>query len=56
MNIIAKANLENFFHFRQTPDDKSITVFNNGNSKGLIDSIPIGGHIPPNSTVGERAL
>jgi len=31
-------------------------VFINGNSKGSIDSIPIGGHIAPNSTVGERAL
>jgi len=39
-----------------TPDDNKITVFNNGNSKGLIASIPIGGHIAPNSTVGERAL
>jgi hypothetical protein len=33
-----------FFHFRHTPDDSNITVFNNGNSKGLIDCIPIGGH------------
>jgi hypothetical protein len=31
-------------------------VFNSGNSKGLIASIPKGGHIAPNSTVGERAL
>jgi len=28
----------------------------NGNSKGSIASIPIGGHIAPNSTAGERAL
>jgi len=39
-----------------TPDDNKITVFNKGNSKGLIASIPIGGHIAPNSTVGESAL
>jgi len=31
-------------------------VFINGNSKGSIASIPIGGHIAPNSTVGDRAL
>ena len=39
-----------------TPDDNKITVLSKGNSKGLIASIPIGGHIAPNSTVGERAL
>ena len=33
-----------------------LTVFNNGNSKGSIASIPIGGHIAPNSIAGERAL
>ena len=27
-----------------------------GNSKGLIASIPIGGHWAPNSTVGDNAL
>ena len=32
------------------------TVFINGSSKGSIASIPIGGHIAPNSTAGERAL
>jgi hypothetical protein len=31
-------------------------VFTNGSSKGSIASIPIGGHIAPNSTAGERAL
>jgi len=31
-------------------------VFNKGNSKGLIDSIPKGGHLAPNSTVGDKAL
>jgi hypothetical protein len=29
---------------------------NKGNSKGFIASIPIGGHIAPNSTVGAKAL
>ena len=32
------------------------TVFINGSSKGSMASIPIGGHIAPNSTAGERAL
>jgi hypothetical protein len=45
-----------FFHFRHTPDDNNITVFNNGNSKGLIDCIPIGGHWAPNSILGDNAL
>jgi hypothetical protein len=31
-------------------------VFNKGNSKGLIDSIPIGGHWAPSSIVGDNAL
>lgn len=31
-------------------------MFNKGNSKGLIDSIPKGGHFAPNSTVGDKAL
>ena len=31
-------------------------MFNNGNSKGLIASIPIGGHWAPNSTVGDKEL
>jgi len=39
-----------------TPDDNKITVLSKGNSKGLIASIPRGGHWAPNSTVGERAL
>jgi hypothetical protein len=38
------------------PLDNNITVFNKGNSKGLIGSIPIGGHCAPNSTVGVNAL
>lgn len=38
------------------PLDNNITVFNKGNSKGLIASIPIGGHWAPNSTVGANAL
>jgi hypothetical protein len=39
-----------------TPDDNNITVLAKGISKGLIASIPFGGHIPPNSTAGERLL
>jgi hypothetical protein len=39
-----------------TPDDRSIIVFNKGNSKGFIDSIPKGGHFAPNSIVGDNAL
>jgi hypothetical protein len=31
-------------------------VFNKGNSKGFIESIPIGGHLAPNSIVGDNAL
>lgn len=31
-------------------------MLSSGNSKGFIASIPKGGHCPPNSTVGERAL
>jgi hypothetical protein len=39
-----------------TPEDNKITVFNKGSSKGLIESIPKGGHLAPNSTVGDKAL
>lgn len=39
-----------------TPDDSNNTVFNKGNSKGFIASIPIGGHWAPNSIVGDKAL
>jgi len=38
------------------PLDNNITVFNKGNSKGFIGSIPKGGHWVPNSTVGVKAL
>jgi len=31
-------------------------VFNRGNSKGFMASIPIGGHFAPNSIVGDKAL
>ena len=31
-------------------------MFNKGNSKGFIASIPIGGHLAPNSIVGAKAL
>jgi len=33
-----------------TPEDKRITVFNNGTPKGLKDKIPKGGHSLPSST------
>lgn len=39
-----------------TPDASNIAVFSRGNSKAFIASIPTGGHWPPNSTVGDRAL
>lgn len=38
------------------PLDNKITVFNNGNSKGFIGSIPAGGHWPPNSIPGVNEL
>jgi hypothetical protein len=38
------------------PEESKITVFISGSSNGSIASIPIGGHIAPNSTAGERAL
>jgi hypothetical protein len=38
------------------PEESKITVLINGSSKGSIASIPIGGHIAPSSTAGERAL
>ena len=31
-------------------------MFNNGNSKGLTEFIPRGGHFAPNSIVGDKAL
>ena len=37
------------------PDVNNIIVLNKGNSKGLIDSIATGGHLAPNSIVGEIA-
>lgn len=40
----------------KTPEDNKIIVFNKGNSKGLIASIPIGGQIAPDSTVGDNPL
>jgi len=39
-----------------TPEDNNKTVYNKGNSKGLIACIPIGGHWAPNSTLGDNAL
>ena len=38
------------------PEESKITVFISGSSNGSIASIPIGGHIAPSSTAGERAL
>lgn len=38
------------------PDANSSIVFNKGNSKGLTESIPLGGHCAPISTAGESAL
>ena len=49
--------LKNDEHKLQLPQiDNNITVLSKGNSKGLIASIPIGGHWAPNSTVGDNAL
>ena len=57
MQIVVKFFLfTEFSHFRQTPDDSNNTVFNKGNSKGLIACIPIGGHCAPNSILGDNAL
>lgn len=39
-----------------TPEDKRITVFNRGNSKGFIAWVPIGGHSVPISMLGDKAL
>ena len=39
-----------------TPEDNKITVFNNGNSKGFTELIPSGGHLAPNSIVGDSEL
>ena len=39
-----------------TPDANNIAVFNSGNSKALMASMPIGGHWAPTSTVGDKAL
>ncbi len=38
------------------PDERSKTVFRRGNSKGLTESIPLGGHWAPISTGGDKAL
>ena len=38
------------------PEDNSITVLSKGSSKGLTDSIPLGGHWAPISTAGDKAL
>lgn len=38
------------------PDANNITVLSKGNSNGLTDSTPLGGHWAPISTEGDRAL
>ena len=43
-------------HVTVAPELKRIAVFNNGTEKGLRGSIPIGGHITPISTAGDRLL
>ena len=57
--IIKQINITNknpYIRLVKVPDDSKITVFNKGNSKGSMASIPIGGHCAPNSTVGDNAL
>jgi len=56
LNIVRLKNI--FLHIRRTiiPDAKSKTVLSNGNSNAFIASIPIGGQLAPNSTVGDSAL
>lgn len=39
-----------------TPEDNKIIVLSKGNSKGLTDSMPIGGQWVPISTLGDTAL
>lgn len=41
-------------HVTLTPEEIKITVFNKGTSQGLKGWIPTGGHIDPNSILGER--
>jgi len=38
----------------KAPLDNSKIVFNKGIEKGSNTSIPIGGHVPPNSIVGAK--
>jgi len=38
------------------PDDNNIMVLSKGSSNGFTESIPLGGHWPPISTAGDRAL
>jgi len=39
-----------------TPEASNNTVLSNGYLNVFIGYIPIGGHWPPNSTVGDKAL
>lgn len=43
-------------HVTVTPDVKRIAVFNNGTWNGLKINTPKGGHMLPNSIVGDRLL
>ena len=48
-------NISDILHFWQTPEDNRMIVFNKGTSQGFRGSIPLGGHIELNSTVGAKA-
>jgi hypothetical protein len=39
-----------------TPDASRIAVFSNGICNGLNGEIPVGGHVEPNSIVGDNLL
>ena len=56
LSFVAFGNAFYILSRKFTPDDNNKIVLSNGNSKGLIESIPIGGHFAPNSTVGANAL
>ena len=43
-------------HVTVAPEERSITVFNNGTSKGFNTCIPTGGHTDPNTTSGLKEL
>lgn len=41
-------------HVTVTPEANRTAVFKRGTSKGSIGVIPVGGHCPPSSGVGDR--